>query len=511
MQTRCVFAVILLVLGACDATLSGGQDGSASDIAAGEMIDAAAPDGTLPGDGRPDAADDTGVPDGPADGTIPDGPKPDGPKPDGPTPDGPTPDGPTPDTVTPDTATPDTATPDTAPPVDSAPTPDGPVTVCGAQALLTSLGKTHLLAGAAMADSVATQAPFDLRYQYLAGGIFDGTAPCASCATGCTAGGTSCAGGGCNWWGCWQWDQDPPGQFLRDFFTKVIGDGQIPMITYYEILQASGVAEGQPEVTVAAPNTTLMQRYYADWRFALQQIGTKTVLLHIEPDFWGYAQQVGPDPTTMQAAVASANPTDCAGQPNTIAGMGKCMIAMVRKYAPNAKVGLHASAWASGPDVNINTNPALDIVAEANKVGAFLAACGAADGDYVVVEASDRDAGYYSSIGQNKWWDATNATLPSFNQHFAWAKALAEKVGRPLLWWQLPVGNMSLPNVTTQWHDNRVDYFFSHTQQVAGAHGVGMAFGAGAGGQTTPSTDNGNLVAKVTAYAAAGGQPPICP
>jgi hypothetical protein len=180
----------------------------------------------------------------------------------------------------------------------------------------------------------------------------------------------------------------------------VIADGQIPMITYYEILPGSGVAEGKPEVTQAAPDKSFMARYYADWRFALQQVGANKVLLHIEPDFWGYAQQVGPDPTKLPAAVASANPTDCAAMPNTVAGMGKCMIAMVRKHAPNAKVGLHASAWASGPDVSLNKDPKLDVVGEAGKVGAFLAACGAASGDLVVVEASDRDAGYYGSIGQ---------------------------------------------------------------------------------------------------------------
>ena len=60
--------------------------------------------------------------------------------------------------------------------------------------------------------------------------------------------------------------------------------------------------------------------------------------------------------------------------------------------------------------------------------------------------------------------------------------------------------------MTTQWTDNRVDYFFTHTDEVAAAHGVGMLFGAGATGMTTPSTDNGNLVSKTQSYAASGGQ-----
>lgn len=382
---------------------------------------------------------------------------------------------------------------------------------CLSTPILTSLGKNRVLVGASMEDNIATQAPFDLRYLYLSGGLFDGTTPCQSCATNCTSGGQSCSNSvGCAWWGCWQWDQVPPGAYARDFITKNKGNSQISMFTYYEILQASGVNEGAPEVTQAATNQALMTRYLADWRFVLQQIGQDVAFLHIEPDFWGYGSQLNLNPHQLNAAVASANPTDCGAQENTIAGLGKCMIAMVRTYAPNAKVGLHASAWGTNFDVLNNTNPNLDVVGEANKLGGFLLECGAADGDFLVVETSDRDAGYYESIGSPRWWDVTNQKLPHFHQAFTWAKTLAEKVGKPLLWWQMPLGNMSLPGGADHWKDNRLDYFFAHMDEVAAAHGFGIAFGAGAGGQTTPSTDGGNLIAKMNAYVSGGGQNP-CP
>ncbi|HEY2370656.1 MAG TPA: hypothetical protein VGH87_29885, partial [Polyangiaceae bacterium] len=141
---------------------------------------------------------------------------------------------------------------------------------------------------------------------------------------------------------------------------------------------------------------------------------------------------------------------------------------------------------------------------------AFLVACGADISDFIVVEASDRDAGYYQSQGKNTWWDDTNAKLPDFHQDFAWLTALAEAANVPLVDWQLPVGNMALANTTNHWQDNRVDYFFSHTQELAAAHMVAFAFGAGASDQTTPESDNGNLVSKVKAYATAGGQK-LCP
>jgi hypothetical protein len=186
------------------------------------------------------------------------------------------------------------------------------------------------------------------------------------------------------------------------------------------------------------------------------------------------------------------------------------MIAMVRKYAPNARVALHGSGWATKIDVLLNQSSTLDVAGEADELGAFLVGCGADQADFVVVDASDRDAGYYTSIGRDTWWDATDATLPDFVQALTWAHALAERVGRPVVWWQVPVGNMSLPNISTEWQDNRVDYFFAHTAELAASDAAGMAFGAGASGQTTPSTDGGNLVTKTQAYAAAGGQA-ACP
>jgi hypothetical protein len=258
-----------------------------------------------------------------------------------------------------------------------------------------------------------------------------------------------------------------------------------------------------------------MARYLADWRFLLQQIGTTQALLHIEPDFWGYAEQhtvtSGGDATTLPAAIANANPTDCASQPNTIAGMGKCMIAMVRKYAPRAMVALHASAWSTNMDVTGNSSASFDVAGEAAKTATFLAACGESEADFVVVETSDRDAGYYQTVEmKNTWWDATNATLPDFHQDFAWVKALTEALNKPALYWQTPLGNAAQTNTANHYQDNRVDYFFSHMSELAGAHAVGAAFGAGAGDQTTPESDGNNFVNKAKAYYAAGGQG-LCP
>jgi hypothetical protein len=365
------------------------------------------------------------------------------------------------------------------------------------------------MTGAAMADATADAVSWDARYLYLAGGLFDGSAPCARCDTNCTASGHSCANSaaGCAWWGCYQYDQSPPGEYARNFVSAAKRRGQLPWFTYYELLQTSKLAEGTAEVG-AINDAAFLSRYLADYRFLLQQIGADTAFVHIEPDFWGYGQQLNSDPHAIAAKVREAAPGDCGSQEESLAGLVRCMFAMARKVAPHALVGLHASAWATGQDVGSNTNPSLDVAAEARKLSAWLDAAGATQGDFVATDASDRDAGYYQSLGRaNAFWDPANQTLPHFHQHLAWIRALAEGLQLPVFYWQVPLGNASQTNTTDHWKDNRVDYFYAHGNELAAAHVAGVLYGAGAGGMTTPETDGGNLIARQKAYVSAGGQP----
>ena len=127
-------------------------------------------------------------------------------------------------------------------------------------------------------------------------------------------------------------------------------------------------------------------------------------------------------------------------------------------------------------------------------------------------------AGYYElrcrtdpqQACRDTWWDAADARLPHFAQALRWAQALSARMGKPHLWWQVPVGNLGLPNTPGRWKDNRVETLMARPAEVARAHGLGVAFGEGAGDQTTPQQDDGVLYRLVQALASAGGQP-ACP
>jgi hypothetical protein len=397
---------------------------------------------------------------------------------------------------------------------DTGSTGSGEVEGCLGENLLGDLGRDRVMVGASLGDELAATTPLDVRYMRLSGQLPDGPGPCDSCAESCRVAGSTCSDEnegepGCDWWGCAQSDPEQPGALVRDFAATARKGGQIPMVTYYLVLESSGSNDSVDELA-AVTDGAYLARYLADFRFMLENLGAGPALVHVEPDFWGYAQQSNPDPHAIPAAVPAANPTDCGDQEPTLAGLGRCFVAMARIHAPEVKIGLHGSGWATGSDVLQNADASFDVVAHATALGGFLAAT-APDADLVFVGAADGDAGYFASLGRETWWDETNRTLPHFHQAFAWSRAVSEAMDRPNLWWQVPFGNMSLSGESTQWNDNRLDYYLSRMNEVAAAHGVGVAFGAGDEDQVTAETDGGHFVERASEYAASGGEPLCTP
>ena len=352
----------------------------------------------------------------------------------------------------------------------------------------TFMGENTVRIGASMDDDTASAAPFDARYLYLAGAL-PGAGECESCSEACG-----------EWWGCWQDWAQAPGQYVTSFLDRAeaaVWQGsarpQLPFVTYYTELQASGLEEGEAQVA-ALDDADFLARYLADWRLVLERIGSRRAMLHLEPDLWGYVRFVNSDPHQVPAQVTAANPVDCADQEDSVAGLARCMIQMVRDYAPAATVGLHASAWL------------IDVQGDGQDAGAFMEALGAGEGDFVVSDTADRDAGYYDSQGRDTWWnDDADA-----QKYLDWVRDVSESICRPAVVWQIPVGNMGLDNTTDHWQDTRLDWLFAHMPAVAEAHISALFFGAGAGGQTTPETDGGNLIAQTAAYRESGATK-LCP
>ncbi|HEU4611626.1 MAG TPA: hypothetical protein VFS15_06095 [Kofleriaceae bacterium] len=311
-------------------------------------------------------------------------------------------------------------------------------------------------------------------------------------------------------WPTWNTDGNYPLYFAQTATTH----GVTPMFTYYQL--ALELENGNDAVLA---DTTRMHQYLADVRLLFQRIadnGTPAAV-NIEPDFFGYLMQraeMGTGPDAIVARTHHADAPECASLPETAAGLARCIVAIGRAVAPKARIGFHASMWGAWYDV---LDPDADIEAAGREVGEFLNSVGAAQTDFVSVETLDRDAGFWETSGGGAtcsltngsrgavYWDESNASLPNFDQHLRWVKALTAELQRPALEWQTPLG---VPSATCggsdeHWRDNRVHYFFGHVPELIDAGIAGMTFGTGAGGQTNLATDGGQFKAAATAYKAA--------
>src|SRR5258708_4297091 len=232
-----------------------------------------------------------------------------------------------------------------------------------------------------------------------------------------------------------------------------------------------------------------MNAYYSSFKTLMSKAGTfgQQVVVHIEPDFWGYMQgRTSGDASTVSASVAGSGFADVAGYANTVQGFGQALLHIRDLYAPNALVAVHASPWSNGGDIGMSTNPGMNAVAIADATAAFLMSAG--NWDAVFNDLDDHDAGYWETQGRNHWWDTTNATFPNFTRYLTWVGELKTKTGKQQVAWQVPEGNqyfLTMNNTCSHYQDNVASYFIAHPADLVAAGIVAVLFGKANGCQTT--------------------------
>jgi hypothetical protein len=253
-----------------------------------------------------------------------------------------------------------------------------------------------------------------------------------------------------------------------------------------------------------------------------QKSNGKKAVFVIEPDTWGYLikknygngpTSAGGDPTCRPNAVfCNVNNLGypwLSGYANTMAGMAQGIIRTIRLYAPDAYIGFHANHWATwsngatgAPCLGANAggfyqcqagmpfwniadiNVGVDFqIAWYKELLGGNAACD--KGDFIAVEKYGFDEGgrwiafgagasvlYYGASQYQNW--------------LHWSKRLGQGINLPLLGWQIPVGNSTLPNTagTNKYKDGFMEYYFSHKQDFTCAGFIGLFMGPGVGAST---------------------------
>ncbi len=327
-------------------------------------------------------------------------------------------------------------------------------------AVLRQLGRKHVLLGVMsgpgdrwIEETRAQGCAWDARYQYLAGGVNTGN----------------------KWYA---------GAFVPNYLKESERLGTVPVFSWYMMYQSRpGISAGRGEAggnKMNCEQADTMREYLSDLKAFFQAAGAwgKPVILHHEPDLWGYfriAPEFQPNnPDTIRVIVKSTGLPEVAGHPDTAAGFGRAIAAMRDTLAPNVLLAWHASKWG---------NPAPKAFAE------FVKACGA--WDLIFTDPSDRDSAWklaHSYHVEGAWW--SDKDFESFRD---WSGELHRLTGLPLMAWQIPVGNTVMAacnNTRGHYMDNRVQYWLDgypanrHLAEWAAAGYVGLLFGGGAAGCT---------------------------
>jgi hypothetical protein len=301
------------------------------------------------------------------------------------------------------------------------------------------------------AQRLAHHAPFDARYQYLAGGVN--------------------TGGG---WATW----NPDGSFAPMYVNESRAAHMIPVLTYYQLLQ-SRPAVGSDELSKDLSNLRnpeTMAAYWADWSLLLRRVAAAAargpVVIHVEPDLWGYLEQARA--TTLARSFA------------------RRLVAMRDRLAPHVLLAWHLSAWGTNEDPTYSKPSLAHIDQLAAESAAFYESLHVRF-DLVFNDVTDRDAGFYKVIegNPNTAWGPAD-----FRRHDAYVAGFTRRTHMPVALWQLPLGNTTLDNTWDHFRDNRVQWWLGagsapHLKASRDAGVIGLLFGGGADGTTSPNTDGG--------------------
>jgi hypothetical protein len=309
------------------------------------------------------------------------------------------------------------------------------------------------------ARALRASAPFGFRYQYLAGGANTGSG-----------------------WSTW----NPDGSFVTRYVAESRAAHIIPVFTYYQLLQSKPGGGGEAQADLAnLKNPDTMHAYWADLTLFFQRAkGPKPVVLHVEPDLWGYIEQAatGDDATTVPAVVPD-------GLAQNAAGFAQEIVHLRDSIAPNVILAWHMSGWGTKHDIAVEDPPDRTVVAYATRSAAFYRSLGARF-DLSFEDFSDRDAGYYQKVegNPNTWFDAGD-----FHRHLLYGRTFVRLAQIRMAAWQIPLGNTlmrAMDDTNGHYQDNRVQWLLdgasgrAHLRAYVKAGYVAFLFGGGATGTT---------------------------
>lgn len=266
------------------------------------------------------------------------------------------------------------------------------------------------------------------------------------------------------------------------FVTRYVNESRrahiTPVLTYYA-LQQSEPGLGSAEDDAVEQNLGdrgFVRAWLSDIGLALKRTNGRRAILHVEPDFWGFVQQRHGDHA-----------------PRQVRRIARRIVALRDRYAPRVKLAYHLSVWGTNTDIVLQDTPLAQVDRLARRSVRFYRSLRARF-DLVFAEMDDRDAGFNQVVngdGGRSWW-----TTADYRRDVRFLSRFHAAVHRPLVVWQVPLGNSTLDDTWDHYRDEKVERLLADPDRTwlkryARAGVAAFLFGAGADGCTTDETDGG--------------------
>jgi hypothetical protein len=302
------------------------------------------------------------------------------------------------------------------------------------------------------------------------------------------------------------------GNFARDFISDSVSNGITPVFTLYVICQSGPSCSGNSEgdsVYSALQNTTTMTLYYNQFKTLMQKAGAfpnNKVVVHIEPDLFGYlnqrANQINPsnldNAANVPAKVSSTGLTELAGLPENAAGFTQALTRLRDAYAPNVLLAHHFSTWQTGDDFLRSDPSDATVDSYGLRVGNFLNSLNT-NYDMLFFDFTDRDGAFKEYIYGDTagWFDAND-----LRRHRIFLNRVSSSANKRIVMWQIPEGNQkmrALNNVWNHFQNNHVEWLLddpsrTHLNEYIQAGVIAFLFGRGADGATCACDQNNDGV-----------------
>lgn len=266
--------------------------------------------------------------------------------------------------------------------------------------------------------------------------------------------------------------------------------GVRPTMTIYMLQRGE---DGLGAVKNGAADKAFMKEYFEAILVMLDSCkGTQPIYV-IEPDVWGYMLQNFESTLGEENRKATCHINDLGFEwleefDNELQDLPKAIIKTVKKFDPEAYVGMLMAYWSYRPasasgSIMVQFEKE-DVELSGQKAGEFanlILDDPRYRGDFMGVEKNGAGAGWYLTA-QNRpeymWDDEENG------KWLLWSKEMAKVVDLPLLGWQISAGYYNedgydkLPNSSNRYEDTFFSYFFRHVQEFVDAGFIGLMLGA---------------------------------